>query len=76
MSADTRYAFTGWSARRLKCTPDGVRYLERTGKLKAALIVNGVRLFDRADVERLAQERAGSDGKARKADAIAERLTA
>jgi excisionase family DNA binding protein len=45
-------------ARELKVAPDTVRRLERLGKLPALKTAQGVRLFDRRDVERLARERA------------------
>lgn len=45
------------AAVRLGCTPDNVRVLERTGKLRAARIGH-VRVFRQADVERLALQRA------------------
>ena len=37
-----------------------IRLWERTGRLAAIKTSGGVRLFDRADVERLAQERAAA----------------
>jgi DNA-binding transcriptional MerR regulator len=57
MSAETEYVLAGWSAKRLDCTPDGVRYLARTGRLPVAMVVSGIRLFRRADVEQLRLER-------------------
>lgn len=48
-------------ARILSVSPDRVRALERLGQLPAIKTENGVRLFDRRDVERLAHERRGTD---------------
>ena len=56
MSHETDFILTSGAARLLNCTPDGVRYLERTGRL-CAVRVDGVRLFRRADVVRLRCER-------------------
>ena len=56
MSHETDFVLTRGAARLLNCTPDGVRYLERTGRLRAER-VDGVRLFRRADVEKLRLER-------------------
>ncbi len=45
-------------AARLGITPTTVRFLERNGKLKVvAKTARGVRLFDSAEVERVARER-------------------
>ena len=44
-------------ARRLNCSPDRVRQLEREGKLPAQKMPRGVRVFRAEDVERLAVER-------------------
>lgn len=57
MSNDTAFVLTAGAAKVLDCTPDGVRYLERTGQLKAVR-VDGVRLFRRDDVEQLRRARA------------------
>jgi DNA-binding transcriptional MerR regulator len=46
------------AARLLGITPDGVRHLERTGKLPALKLVTGQRLFLKEDVLRLVAERA------------------
>jgi hypothetical protein len=43
----------------LNITPDGVRYLERRGKLRATYLRSGQRLFRLEDVERLARARGG-----------------
>ncbi len=48
---------TGEAARILGCSPETVRRLERLGQLTAQRTESGVRLFDRRDVEHLAQER-------------------
>ena len=53
---------TGEAARLLRLSPDMVRWLEREGRLPALRTTNGVRLFRRCDVERLATERARSGG--------------
>ena len=52
----TAFVLTAAAARKLGCTPDGVRYLERTGRLPAVR-VDGMRLYRVEDVERLARER-------------------
>jgi DNA-binding transcriptional MerR regulator len=44
-------------ARRLGCTGEWVRRLERAGHLHATKSPSGVRVFKLADVERLARER-------------------
>jgi excisionase family DNA binding protein len=44
-------------ARRLNCSPDRVRQLEREGKIRAEKVPRGVRDFRVEDVERLATER-------------------
>jgi excisionase family DNA binding protein len=44
-------------ARRLGCSTDNVRKLERAGQLPAAKSDGGVRIFDRADVEQFARAR-------------------
>lgn len=44
-------------ARILNITPDGVRYLERHGKLRAQYLRSGQRTFRLEDVERLARAR-------------------
>ena len=53
---------TGEAARLLRLSPDMVRWLEREGRLPAQRTTNGVRLFRRCEVERLATERARSRG--------------
>jgi DNA-binding transcriptional MerR regulator len=45
------------TSKRLKLSADGVRYLERIGRLPAMRTTSGVRLFFREDVERLRLER-------------------
>ena len=52
------------AARELGLTPDGVRWLERSGKLRATRTPSGVRLFQRREVERLVAERAQKSGRA------------
>ncbi len=49
---------TGDSAHVLGISPDGVRFLDRTGRLRAIRTVSGLRLFRRCDVEKLAAARA------------------
>jgi excisionase family DNA binding protein len=49
---------TGIAARVLKCSETHIRDLERRGILPAVKTSNGIRLFNRADIERLAAERA------------------
>jgi excisionase family DNA binding protein len=44
-------------ARRLACSPDNVRRLEREGKLPAAKTSTGQRLFESDVVDRLVAER-------------------
>jgi excisionase family DNA binding protein len=46
------------AAKILKTSEGTVRRLERSGELPAQRTSNGMRLFDRADVDRLARERA------------------
>lgn len=54
---------TGEAARLLGLSPDMVRVLERENRLPAQRTTNGVRLFRRRDVERLADERAKAAAK-------------
>jgi excisionase family DNA binding protein len=49
---------TGEAARVLGLSTDMVRWLEREGRLPAQRTTNGLRLFRRADVEKLVAERA------------------
>ena len=51
------FLITSEAAKILERTPAMVRYLERTGKLKAHKTPSGVRIFEREEVERLAAER-------------------
>lgn len=53
---------TGEAGRLLGLSPDMVRWLEREGRLPAQRTTNGLRLFRRADVEKLAAERARAGG--------------
>ena len=55
-------------ARALKLTPDGVRWLERTGKLKAIRTEGGMRLFRAEDVHRAATERVARTAKGKVAE--------
>jgi DNA-binding transcriptional MerR regulator len=50
------YLTTSDTARILNRAGATVLYYERTGRLKAIRTQNGIRLFERADVERLAQQ--------------------
>lgn len=50
-------------AKLLDVTPATVRLMERRGTLTAERTMSGVRLFDRADVERLAKERLKRNGE-------------
>jgi hypothetical protein len=52
----------------LKLSPDGVRYLERRGKLRAQYLRSGQRLFRLKDVEKLARAR-GVSGELEPPDA-------
>jgi DNA-binding transcriptional MerR regulator len=53
------YLLSADVARRLKVTPETVRYLARTGKLKTATTTErGVRLFSERDVQELLERRA------------------
>jgi excisionase family DNA binding protein len=45
------------AARILSVTPATVRLMESRGELRATRTASGVRIFDRADVERLAAKR-------------------
>jgi len=69
MDADPDYLLTAAAARELQCTPDGVGYLDRTGRLPAAMRVNGVRIFRRTDVDRLRRERQTAPGPRRRESA-------
>ncbi len=59
-----RLFLTHQVARVLNCTPDNVRILARTGKLRA-LRAGSMRVFREADVERLRQERERTSQRAR-----------
>ena len=48
---------TGEASRITKVTPDTIRAWARSGRLPARKLAGGVRLFDRRDVQRLAEER-------------------
>ena len=54
---DTEFLSSGDAARILECSPDLVRYLERTGKLDAQRTAGGLRLFQLRQVLALAQRR-------------------
>jgi len=54
----TKKLLTGDVARILDVTPKTVHQLETNGHLTAERTASGVRLFDRADVDRLAKDRA------------------
>lgn len=53
------FLLTGDVARLLHVSPVTVRMWERTGRLTAVRTAGGVRLFDRASVDRLRLERQG-----------------
>ena len=56
--SDDTILCTGSAAKILGLTPDGVRHLERVGKLRAAMKTDrGHRLFLKADVDQLAARR-------------------
>ena len=53
-TTESPFVLVGEAAHILHLSPDMVRYLERTGRLSAALKTgSGVRLFHRRDVEHL-----------------------
>jgi excisionase family DNA binding protein len=54
---------SGEAGRLLGLSADMVRWLEREGRLPAQRTTSGVRLFRRADVARLAAERARGNAK-------------
>jgi DNA-binding transcriptional MerR regulator len=54
---DDQFMATCDAAKRLECTPDNVRSLERRGQLPAMRTPSGRRIFRAVDVERLALER-------------------
>ena len=49
-------------ARVLNLSPEMVRFLERTGRLLARKTAGGVRIFERAEVERVLAERVRQRG--------------
>ena len=51
---------TSEAARMLDVSAETVRCLERRGRLRALRTRNGVRIFDRPDLERIAKERAAA----------------
>jgi len=53
----TRFLATQDVARRLRCSAETVRLLERTGRLPAERLECGQRIFRLEDVERLQRER-------------------
>lgn len=58
MNMEATVMLTSDVARRLNCSTDNVRVLERTGQLPAGKTKGGVRLFNHEDVERFARRRA------------------
>ena len=58
---------TNEAAQLLGVSPETVRQWERTGRLPAMKTLGGVRLFNRCDVERLAQSRGAKPAAAPKA---------
>lgn len=59
---DDQFMATSDAAKRLECTPDNVRSLERRGKLSAMRTPSARRIFRAVDVERLASERQATKG--------------
>ena len=59
VTPDTTIVSVTDAARTLGLSEPGVRYLERTGKLRAFRTTRGQRLFLMSDVEALARQRAG-----------------
>jgi predicted site-specific integrase-resolvase len=57
VSTDNEYLMTSDVARELEIAKETVLQLNRNGKLHAIRAANGFRLFRRADVEKLKQER-------------------
>lgn len=55
---------TSTAARILAIAPDTVRLWERKGKLHAIRTASGVRLFDRSEIEMLAEQRGTPVGSA------------
>jgi DNA-binding transcriptional MerR regulator len=48
----------GWVARRLHLSEDRIRQLAKTGALPCRRAENGTRIFDEAEVQRFAEQRA------------------
>lgn len=63
MNHSSEFMTTGEAASLLRASPDMMRALHRSGQLPAQLTVTGRRLFRRADVERLAAQRAKANRK-------------
>ena len=53
-----KYMLTAEAARMVGVTPNGLRAMERRGELRAERTGDGVRLFDRTIVQRIARARA------------------
>lgn len=53
----TSEVLVGDKARILGCSSEGVRYLERTARLRVVRRIGNLRVFARVEVERLAEER-------------------
>ena len=53
----TDAVFVSEASRILSLSCDTVRAWEKTGRLRAVRVGKGIRLFDRRDLERIAQER-------------------
>jgi excisionase family DNA binding protein len=58
---------TSEAAKRLDCSPDNVRRLEREGKLPATKTTTGQRLFTSEDIDCFAQERTQTKGQRQQA---------
>ena len=61
MNFTTEWLLPHEAARFFQITPEGVRALERRGKLPAVRTESGDRLFALTEVERLKGERQGAD---------------
>jgi hypothetical protein len=53
----SEYVSTFEASRILGCAPDTIRWMARSGKLRAAIVTKAGRLFKRADIEQLALQR-------------------
>jgi DNA-binding transcriptional MerR regulator len=61
---ENRYLLATDAAKLLRCSSQNIRQLEKAGTLKVAFkTVGGVRIFDSAEIQRLAVERKQKDSK-------------